>query len=59
MSSKKFTVHKISNLFDTLKILVLPSSDMTYVVYSESSWTELLERHVKEGRLLTLAFPTP
>jgi hypothetical protein len=29
-----------------------------YVVYSESSWTELLEGSVREGGLLTLASPT-
>jgi hypothetical protein len=29
-----------------------------YVVYSESSSTELVEGHVREGELLTLASPT-
>jgi hypothetical protein len=28
-----------------------------YIVYSESLWIELLEGHVKEGGLLTLASP--
>jgi hypothetical protein len=31
---------------------------LMYVVYSERSWTELVEGHVREGGLLTLASPT-
>jgi hypothetical protein len=37
---------------------VIPSQAAYTYVYSESSWTELVEGCVREGGLLTLAFPT-
>jgi hypothetical protein len=47
---------QIVYLFLLSAIAVAPK--VKYVVYSESSWTELVEVRVREGGLLTLASPT-
>jgi hypothetical protein len=57
-------IHAISDLFvqnENQKVLKIKYFvwSLLYVVYSESLWAELVQGHVRERELLTLASLTP